>query len=283
MSKTLWLFNLLLVSVVLALAASLMDTVTAWRSPGTEPLPSVSQQRSAALASGTELAPPVVRPALPPLSEFEAIVQKEVFKTPVVDAPAPPPPPRRPPPPAPLPTLVGTVFVGEERKAILIQDKKADIYSIGQTVGGGTLVRVERDRVVIQRGDTPAEVLLKASIQPVPSSTTGGATRPGAARPSAAPTSAPDDAPDTPTVAEPTEAGSQATVQTTPSIPAPGTPATRPETSPALPTKSERDERTAPRQHGVMPDEQSQRVRDSMLNPRYRTQRQLPVVKEDQK
>lgn len=167
MTRSLWLFNVLLALVVLVLAAAVVDSLWNWRSAVVEPRPSASSEsKPAAQAPESGASPALGQPALPPLSDFEIVVQKDVFKNPLADA-APPTAAVRKPPPAPLPNLLGTVFIGEERKAILSDGRTAETYTIGQPVAGGTLVKIEADKVVIEREGTSFEVPLKAAIQPV--------------------------------------------------------------------------------------------------------------------
>lgn len=102
-------------------------------------------------------------PARPPLAQFDVLIEKNPFKQP------PPQPVGRPgpvPPPTPPPTLVGTMLVDHERKAILSHQGKANIYSVGQEVAGGTLTDIREDRVLFKLGEAISEITLKAPIQP---------------------------------------------------------------------------------------------------------------------
>ncbi|MCZ7626450.1 MAG: hypothetical protein M5R38_12295 [Candidatus Methylomirabilis sp.] len=65
-----------------------------------------------------------------------------------------------------MPTLVGTILVDHERKAILNDRGKANIYAIGQEVAGGTISEIREDRIIYKRGDTAREIILKAAIEP---------------------------------------------------------------------------------------------------------------------
>lgn len=97
--------------------------------------------------------------ARPPLTQFEVLLEKNPFKQ-------PPPLASQPgPPPIPAPTLVGTMLVDHERKAILNDRGKANIYSVGQEVAGGTVTDIRDDRVFYKRGDAVSEITLKAPIQ----------------------------------------------------------------------------------------------------------------------
>jgi type II secretory pathway component PulC len=62
-------------------------------------------------------------------------------------------------------TLQGTVFVGKKAKAILKEGRRQEIYSVGDSVSGGTLATIEAGRVVIERGNHLAEVFLKNSVK----------------------------------------------------------------------------------------------------------------------
>lgn len=176
MGKPLRLLNLALGLVAVLIAAALAK---AWIAPA----PFVSNP--AAPRSSQEVAAiPFDRPARPPLAQFEVLLEKNPFKQ-------PPPPPQRPPrpgsppaaPPAPLPTLVGTILVDDDRRAILSDKGKSNIYSIGQEVAGGALTAISEDRVLFKRGDAVSELTLKAPIQP------------GAAAPSAGPQPVPPPSP----------------------------------------------------------------------------------------
>jgi hypothetical protein len=158
MGRPLRLLNLALGVVAVLIAAALAK---AWVAPATfvsNPAAQRSSQELAAISFD--------RPARPPLAQFEVLLEKNPFKQP------PPPPPaavRRgspPPPPAPLPTLVGTILVDDERWAILSDKGKSAIYSIGQEVAGGALTTIKEDRVLFKRGDAVSELTLKAPIQP---------------------------------------------------------------------------------------------------------------------
>ena len=158
MGRPLRLLNLVLGLVAVLIAGTLAK---AWISPApSTPSPSVAKPSQEL----TEVA--FSRPARPPLAQFDVLLEKNPFKQP----PPPPPAPARgtPPaaPPAPLPTLVGTILVDDERRAILSDKGKANIYSIGQDVAGGTLTSITDDRVLFKRGDAVSELTLKAPIQP---------------------------------------------------------------------------------------------------------------------
>jgi len=90
--------------------------------------------------------------ARPPLTQFDGLLEKNPFKQP-------------PPMAVPLPTLVGTILVDHERRAILSDKGKANIYTIGQDVAGGVITEIKEDRIIFKRGDTMHELTLKAAIE----------------------------------------------------------------------------------------------------------------------
>lgn len=173
--RPLRLLNLALGLVAVLIAAAL---ARAWVAPApfvSNPAVPRSSQELAAISFD--------RPARPPLAQFEVLLEKNPFKQ------LPPPPPAAarpgspPAPPAPLPTLVGTILVDDERRVILSDKGKSAIYSIGQEVAGGTVTAIKEDRVLFKRGDAISELTLKAPIQP------------GAAAPSAGPPPVPRPSP----------------------------------------------------------------------------------------
>jgi hypothetical protein len=157
MGRPIRIVNVALGAVALLIAVAM---VRAWIAPTASysiPPPAKASQEAAATS--------FVRPARPPLSHFDVVIEKSLFKKP---PPVPPPVARGAPPPAPpppLPTLVGTILVDGERRAILSDKGKANIYSIGQDVAGGRLTDVSADRVVFTRGDQVSELTLKNPIK----------------------------------------------------------------------------------------------------------------------
>lgn len=103
--------------------------------------------------------------ARPPLTQFDGLLEKNPFKQPPPMAVRPPHSSPPPPPPPPLPTLVGTILVDHERRAILSDKGKANIYTIGQEVAGGVITEIKEDRIIFKRGDTMHELTLKAAIE----------------------------------------------------------------------------------------------------------------------
>lgn len=168
MTRSLWLFNLLLATVAIALLVALADAIF-----DREPTPAAGRRpslgsRKASPVPETE-APLFRQSSVPALSEFEILVRKDVFKNPFAEPVAPPAPVALPPPPLPpLPILVGTIIVGEERQAVLASNNRSDLFSLGQPVAGGIIVKIEVDRVLIERGGRTATIQLKAGIQQLP-------------------------------------------------------------------------------------------------------------------
>ena len=192
MARSLWLFNLLLALLAVVLIGALVSSISDRESPSggqqekdsrqqaagpqdSGLLRSSRQQEKDSGQQASEEAPEAeggdrLRASAPPISDFDVIVQRDVFKNLLAETLRSAPAVRRPPPPPPLPplpTLVGTIFVGEERKAVLTDGSRTEIFTLGQPVAGGTLVKIEADRVTIKRGETSAEVMLRASIQQV--------------------------------------------------------------------------------------------------------------------
>jgi len=150
-----------LVNLFLSLVAALIGVALAkaWVSPAPSILsPSTTKpsQEGEALAYS-----PMARP---PLAQFDVLLEKNPFKQPPPRPAGRPGPP--PPPPIPPPSLVGTILVDHERKAILSDRGKANIYTIGQEVAGGLIVDIKEDRIIFKRGDTTQEIILKAAITP---------------------------------------------------------------------------------------------------------------------
>ncbi len=154
MLRPLRLLNLLLGLVTALIGVALVKTWVAPVAPAVNPGVTKPSQEAEALAYN-----PVARP---PLAQFEVLLEKNPFKQPPprpVGLPGHPPPP-----PIPLPSLVGTMLVDHERKAILSDRGKASIYSVGQEVAGGVIVDIKEDRIIYKRGDTTQEIILKGAI-----------------------------------------------------------------------------------------------------------------------
>ena len=153
MRKPLTLLNLLLGLVAVLIAAALAKTWVAPVGPMSNPAAKRSLQEVETVAYS-----PTARP---PLTQFDVLLEKNPFKQ-------PPPMPVQPfsaPPPPPLPTLVGTILVDHDRRAILNDKGKASIYTTGQEVAGGVITEIREDRVMFKRGETVREIVLKAAIE----------------------------------------------------------------------------------------------------------------------
>ena len=89
----------------------------------------------------------------------------------------------------PKPYLRGVVLDGDQSRAYLEDPttQRVSGYRVGDAVGGGTLVRILEDRVVIRRPEGLVEVILKDPAKPQPAPTAPGAPVPWAPGPPAAP------------------------------------------------------------------------------------------------
>lgn len=156
MLKPIRLLNLLLGLAAVLIAAALVKT---WVAPAAS-VPSPAATKPLPEAEALTYNPT----ARPPLAQFDILLERNPFKQ-------PPPMPVRPlgasppPPPPPLPTLVGTILVDHERRAILSDKGKANIYAIGQEVAGGVIAEIREDRIIFKRGDATREIVLKAAIE----------------------------------------------------------------------------------------------------------------------
>ncbi len=163
MFRSLWLFNILLVILSLGLAIALigsimdrsdLDLVHQPNAGARQPSPRISGEQGTALRLTSRR----------PLSSFDTVLQRNPFRSPQ----KPTQPKRkvsRPAPRVPMATLQGTVFVGKKAKAILKEGRRQEIYSVGDSVSGGTLATIEAGRAVIERGNHLAEVFLKNSVK----------------------------------------------------------------------------------------------------------------------
>ncbi len=170
------LLNLLLGLVAALITAALAKTWVAPDAPVQSPVVKRSLQEVEAVAYNST--------ARPPLAQFDILLERNPFKQ-------PPPKPVQPfsaPPLPPLPTLVGTILVDHERRAILSDKGKANIYTTGQEVAGGVITEIKEDRVIFKRGETVREIVLKAAIE------SAAATPAMAPAPAAVEAGAPDSA-----------------------------------------------------------------------------------------
>lgn len=153
MRNPLRLVNLLLGLIAALITAALAKTWVAPDAPVQSPVVKRSLQEVEAVAYNST--------ARPPLAQFDILLERNPFKQ-------PPPIPVQPfsaPPPPPLPTLVGTILVDHERRAILNDKGKANIYTTGQDVAGGVITEIKEDRIIFKRGETVREIVLKAAIE----------------------------------------------------------------------------------------------------------------------
>jgi hypothetical protein len=234
--RSLWLFNLFLAVVCAMLLEVLASAVLDRPSLLLGPPAAARQARAASPASRPDVEAPPARPEPPALASFGIILDKDLFRNPYPEPPAAQAS-RAAAPLAPLPALIGTIFVGEERKAVMRDSTRTEVYGVGQTVAGGTLTEIQADRVTIQRGGGQSEVLLKASIQSGPA-------------PASAPQAPGRAAPRPPTKAEPDAADDQ------------GPPAVPP--SAQVGPAQEGDQKRY-RQEGMTPEERLRRLRESYM------------------
>ena len=117
------------------------------------------------------------------------------------------------------PFLHGVVLDGQQSRAYLEDPvgQRVAGYALGDAVGGGTLVRILEDRVVIRRADGPMEVMLKDPAKPPPAPPLSAT--PGTGAPSAAPTPAPT-TPDPAAAQAPAPASEPAAAPAAPPAPA---------------------------------------------------------------
>ncbi len=170
MGRPLTLLNVSLGLVALLITGALVKT---WIAPE----PEASSAR--AVKSSQELAAvSFSRSARPPATQFDVLVERNPFKQPPPQLQRPPHPGAPPPPPVPLPALIGTIIVDDERRAVLADKGKSDIYVIGQEVAGGTLTAISEDRALFKRGDVVSELTLKSPIQPAGAPPKGPAGQP---------------------------------------------------------------------------------------------------------
>jgi hypothetical protein len=148
--------NLILGLVAALIAAAVAKT---WVSPAAL----VPSSTTAMTSQDTEVLTynPIARP---PLAQFDVLLEKNPFKQP----PPMPVTPSRSAQPQPLPALVGTILVDSDRRAILSDKGKANIYVAGQTVAGGVITEIKEDRILLKRGDETLEIILKAAIKSAP-------------------------------------------------------------------------------------------------------------------
>lgn len=170
MSRSLHLFNGLLALVAIGLGTAAVRTVLDGSTADVAP-----PAPRAAMATATTAEPVGPNRSDAPADGSDVLLRRHPFgkPLPVPEVPRPPePPPVAAPPPPSLPTLIGTLRVGTESRALLKDSSRTDLFAVGDAVAGGTLVEIHTDRVVIKRGETLGEVVLKSSIKAAPSPAT---------------------------------------------------------------------------------------------------------------
>ncbi|WP_455379490.1 type II secretion system protein N [Petrachloros mirabilis] len=172
MRRLMQVLNTALALGALGLAVPLGNSLLAHQSFDAQALfPELEEQKRHPSAVAEE-SHAVARLSLPPLEEFQIIVNRDPFRKleePVAVKPALAPIPKAAVPKPPLPplsvTLSGTVMFGDERKAILKDGKQEELYMVGQSVGGGVLEKIDDDRVVIDRGGQRTVLLLRGAVE----------------------------------------------------------------------------------------------------------------------
>ncbi len=113
--RSLWLFNLFLAVVCAMLLEVLASAVLDRPSLLLGPPAAARQARPASPASRPDVEAPPARLEPPPLASFGIILDKDLFRNPYPE-PATAQAPRAAAPLAPLPALIGTIFVGASYK-----------------------------------------------------------------------------------------------------------------------------------------------------------------------
>jgi Type II secretion system protein C len=167
MARSLHAFNALLVLVALGLGIAVVRVVLD-DSPagGRPPAPTVA---------ATAITPEKVRtePPASPTEGADVLLRQQPFGKPLPPPPPPPPEPPRaappPPPAAPLPTLIGTMSVGHESRALMKDGSRTDLFAVGDAVAAGTVLEIHPDRVIIKREEALGEIVLRSSTKAAPS------------------------------------------------------------------------------------------------------------------
>jgi type II secretory pathway component PulC len=153
-SRRLLVINVALGVVSVVLAVGIFRTLLAKR-----PLPPPSAPR--AVSAPAPAAPAAAGDVGP--GAYEVIVARNLFnasrsETVAVVAAAP----------VAKPILHGVVINGSKSRAFLEDPtfKRVAGYSVGDTVGGGTIDKISDDRVVITRPEGPLEILLQDPAKP---------------------------------------------------------------------------------------------------------------------
>ena len=106
-----------------------------------------------------------------PLDDFSEIAQRPLF----IPSRRPLPPDTEPPPPGPRKaerhrfTLKGVVIVGDERMAVLVNQRRRSRTVLrvveGQQIDGWLVEAIMPDRVVLRQGETREEVALRDTLK----------------------------------------------------------------------------------------------------------------------
>lgn len=112
-------------------------------------------------------------PGLPPLDEFAEVAERTLFN-----------PTRRPIEPPEVDkaqivkpslfTLIGILISDGERMALIRRGRAADYLQVreGEEIDGWRVERIAPDRIVIRKGDTQEDVVLKDRTEPLPKART---------------------------------------------------------------------------------------------------------------
>jgi hypothetical protein len=158
-SRRLLVINVALGIVSVVLAVGIFRTLLAKRPVPPPPAPrAVSAPAPAAAAGEVEAAN--VGPGAYGVIAAQTLFNPNRSETPAAAVAAAPP--------GPKPILYGVVVDGAKSRAFLEDPafKRVGGYSVGDTVGGGTIQKIADDRVVIGRPEGPIEILLQDPSKP---------------------------------------------------------------------------------------------------------------------
>ena len=167
MSKRLLAFTALMIGAAIVFAMYIARTLAVAPAAPADPVP-----LRANVPAPNALAP------TPPFADYSAVVTKNLFSPDRSEVIVPPPAPviAEPLPVVVKPVLHGVVMNERTQRAYLEDPaaKRVFGYTIGDTVAGGVVERIEAHRVVIRRPEGPLEVSLtdpakpKVAASPIP-------------------------------------------------------------------------------------------------------------------
>jgi len=164
MVRPLWLLNIFLATVAIGLAVALVRSIVSPVAVGNWPATEPRARKSWPAKAGDSNSASQLNMHRRSLAEFDSLLSGKLFSDPDEEAKQKQPARSLPP----LPLLQGTIFIGNEAKAILKHGNREDLYDIGDRVAGGTLSKIDVDRVVIDFGNRRAEVMLKSAVKNLP-------------------------------------------------------------------------------------------------------------------